>query len=232
MPEGANMRTGRSGLARHLREFDRQNGCVIVCEERKFIFLKTAKAAGTSIFRRHLQSMPLDLIFKKEHPQRLANWLAKVTDRALEQYFIFTVVRNPWDRMVSVAGHFEIPFLEFIHRLPHYLEDEQIHMHSLPCHLSTHHRGGRFADGICRMECVQADYNLVCDQLGFQRIILPRANRTRHAHYSEYYSDVERLIVERAYAEDIRLHGYMFERIRNSAALPAAVPMNVSARAA
>ena len=211
MPIMLDKRPARTGLSDCLRSHAHP-GSIIACEERKFIYMKPGKTAGTSILRRDFEGRIPGIIFLKDYPEQIQEWLARITDEELEDYFIFTVVRNPWDRLVSIASYFNIPFNDLVHNLPKYWENDDVRTHSLPCHLYTHHHGVRFADMICRFECIQPDLNLVYDRLGIERRGLTHANRSNHAHYSRYYGDEEREIVGRVYAKDIEYFGYMFEQ--------------------
>ncbi|MDB5339078.1 MAG: hypothetical protein JWN70_4697 [Planctomycetaceae bacterium] len=106
-----------------------------MCEEPRFIYMKAPRTGGTSILRLTFEKMPLDIFHHKNHPGRFAAWLSQATDADLEQYFIFTFVRNPWDRAVSIAGHFQIPFKQFAENFQQLVTQDQNPLeHSLPLH--------------------------------------------------------------------------------------------------
>lgn len=184
---------------------------ILVSPGRKFIYMKAGKTAGTSIYRRTLQERVPDIIHLKDHPALFESWLERISDEELRGYYIFAVVRNPWDRLVSVASYLKVSMAKMIGDFDELQSNEDIRTHSLPCSLYTHFNGIQFVDRICCFSRVQADFNLVCDEIGIERIGLPQANRSAHRHYTTYYSPGERDWVADRYADDIKYFGYVFE---------------------
>jgi hypothetical protein len=78
---------------------------VIFSPSRKFIWLKNAKVAGTSMYRGIMKREILDLVSYKDNPTEFDQWWDNLTDRKLKKYFKFTFVRNPFDRLVSAFSH-------------------------------------------------------------------------------------------------------------------------------
>ena len=71
---------------------------------------------------------------------------------------------------------------------------------------------GRFAvNRVVRFENMQQDFDEVCNDIGIEPVQLPHINKTNHDHYTTYYTDETRRIVERVYAADISLFNYKFE---------------------
>src|SRR5690348_4048323 len=95
------------GLADYLRTFEHPGG-IIVSEERKFIYMKAPRTAGTSILRKVLEPAIPGMIHEKDAPEAFAAWKRRITDERLAEYFIFSFVRNPWDRFVSIACYFKL----------------------------------------------------------------------------------------------------------------------------
>jgi hypothetical protein len=200
----------RTNLKQYLSTHQHIRG-IIVSPERKFIYMKATKTAGTSILRGILEQQIDGIIHQKDHPQQFQDWMTELTDEALEDYFIFSIVRNPWDRVVSIASYFDIPLKKFLEDFDRYCEDDRIRIHALPLHIYTHLSGYQFADMICRFEALQPDMNLVFDKIGLQRVRLPYLNPSDHHHYSLYYGSEEIDLVKNLYQKDITYYGYMFE---------------------
>jgi len=208
----------RKGLANYLRHHIHKGG-IIVCPSRKFIYMKGAKTAGTSILRGILEKQIDDIIHQKDHPVKFENWLKNIDDDDLMDYFIFSVTRNPWDRLVSITQYLEIPLSDFLTNYNRYIQDEKIQSHSLPISLYTHLLNRPFVNMVCRFETLQSDMNLVFDRIGLFRQLLPVMNVSKHKHYSDYYQDDDKNRVEVLYQDDIRNYGYMFqERVKGRVA--------------
>ena len=86
----------------------------IICHTNRFIFCHIPKTGGTSLYD-HVKRY-----FHEHKGEKIINWGHKdltrienyafhddlkekgLSDRNFEDYFLFTIVRNPWDRLVSV----------------------------------------------------------------------------------------------------------------------------------
>lgn len=199
----------KDGLADHLRNHPHRKG-IIVSIEKKFIYMKPTKTAGTSILRHFLQKEVTDLFNEKDDPVKFADWVTHITDEELKDYFIFSVVRNPWDRFLSSSKYLKIPLQVLIDEFDKLTEDVNVHEHTLPTHFFSHHQDFNFADYICRFECLQADMNIVCDHLKIPRKLLPVTNTTSHSHYSNYYDEQQIAAVSKIYDKDIQYFGYSY----------------------
>ena len=172
-----------------------------VSGKKKFFWAKIPKAAGTSI-RNALQDFGAN---------RATAW-ENIPD--LEGYYKFTVVRNPWDRMVSLYHNFhpwEIPeeysFTDFIKR--DYSKDSpKLRFHRYPQYL---YMIWTEFDNVFRVENLKSDWKLIKKRLKIDAGKLERKNATQHDHYSKYYTDETREIIAKDYWADIRMFSYKFE---------------------
>lgn len=184
---------------------------IIVSEERQFVYMKPTKTAGTSVLRHLLEPRVPGLVHAKDHPGQFDAWRRALTDERLSRYFIFAVVRNPWDRLVSAAEQFDISIKDLVSDFETYCEDEMIRIHTLPQVHYTHLHDRPFVDVICRFEALETDLATVFDRLGLDLPALPHANRTVRGHYSRYYDAATREQVAKIYARDIACYGYRFQ---------------------
>ena len=163
---------------------------------------------------------------------------SKASTEQWNNYFKFAFVRNPWDRAVSMFRNiqsaqkmgskdkskyldeitrrlnisprdltFEI-FVKAVLRdrvFDNYHWDKQVHCF-------TDEDNQNLFDFIGRYENLQQDFEVICKRLGFPVVKLPHHNKTRHGHYSSYYSAETELIVGQLYRDDVEMFGYQFER--------------------
>lgn len=139
---------------------------------------------------------------------------------SLDGLFAFSLVRNPWDRMVSyyhwlrdqrfdhpaVALAGQMAFADFA-----CAAQVRASMQASPArHYMTDARGVERCDLYIRLEAVAQDAAPLWDHLGFA-LELPRVNASeRDADYRSYYTDAARAAVAEACAEDIERFGYRF----------------------
>lgn len=129
-----------------------------------------------------------------------------------DEYFKFSFVRNPFDRLISI----------FFHRTQNiqtsrYLKYKNFHafIKNYKNHLwELINQCDKFDDSmdfIGRFENFEQDYQKVCD-LAKIKNCLPeiRMNKSVHKHYREYYTKKTRKIVEKIYKKDLETYGYGF----------------------
>jgi hypothetical protein len=135
-------------------------------------------------------------------------------------YFSWSFVRNPWDRLVSTYTNKIInkhhggigndwskltSFKDFI------LKIEKSDITNVDRHIrSLHTFFPEDIDFIGKLENFQQDFDIICDKIGIPKQKLPHNNKTKHKHYTEYYNDETRQIVAEKYAKDIEYFGYKF----------------------
>lgn len=139
-------------------------------------------------------------------------------------YYSFSIVRNPWDRMVSVYSRPDpnmveqasdegiellgLSFDTFLERV-----GNLSHIHVLPQYIFVTDGSGRtVVDFVGRFESLARDFARVCETLGIVRS-LPHANASPSRNskdYRGYYTRETRAIVAERYSRDLELFGYEF----------------------
>jgi len=192
----------------------------VISHKHKFIFIHQRKCGGTSIQRAlsRYTADPKGFIDGVLSPEFIRGDLSKYPD-----YFIFTVSRNPWDRVVSgwkylqktFPAHIERTFAknlslkETLLNLPQSGHDYR-HITRNQIDILIDKSGKSILTDHIRFENLQEDFNIVCDKIGIPRQQLPHVNKTNHKHYTKYYDDETRELVAQKYARDIEYFGYKF----------------------
>lgn len=194
------------------------------CDELRAIFVHTPKAAGTSI--------ALSIFGELPYHYTASDYIAIFGRQTFREYFKFTFVRNPWDRVFSAytylkrggwdendaawarknLGHFET-FTEFVE---HGLRSRQVmeFMHFIPQRdFICDWRGRLLVDYLGYFETIASDFKAICTRIGCESS-LHHTNRSTEADYRAAYTATSRQIVGDIYARDIALLGYDFEGIR------------------
>jgi hypothetical protein len=128
-------------------------------------------------------------------------------------YFTWTIVRNPWDRLVSVyknkASKGYGPWRNFKNlTFSDFIINKKGVKDSHTCVQKTQFPPN--IDFVGKFENLQEDFNTVCDKIRIPRQQLPLINKSKHRPYAEYYNDETREIVTERYIRDIEYFGYEF----------------------
>ena len=156
-----------------------------------------------------------------------------VGDETWNDYFKFTVVRNPWDRFHSlwwngryVGKRHELEFPEFAN---HFLERSlagklrglmqgrlRIHQRFWPQTEFLRSGNGKVEmDFVCRFENIDSDFAVVSEKIGLPspelpKILVKNRNPNTRSFYADDYDDETKRIVSEVYADDIREFDYRF----------------------
>lgn len=215
---------------------------MIISTGRRYVFVHMPKTGGTSLALALEQRAMKDDILLGDTPKAikrrrrakslnaqgrlwkhstLADIDGVLSTQAIEGMFVFTLVRNPWDRIVSyyhwlraqsfdhpdVARAQELDFAGFVLH-PATL---RTFYHNPARTYVTMSNGIEKCDAFIRLECFRDDAQCLVDHLGFE-LTLPHLNRSdRDRDYCQYYVAKTREAVARAFAEDIRRFGYRFD---------------------
>jgi len=187
----------------------------------KFVFLFNYKVAQTSIQRKVLADRCV--LHKDGHYNNYKEWKYwTVPHDKMDRIFKFTIVRNPWDRLVSAysylitrrrgrrQGYSKWPFEKFVKKVV-LSRGLSADLHWAAQYPNAYFEGEQFVDFVGRFENLDSDWKYICRQIGCKQTRLPRKNSSSHAHYSESYTPELKELVAELYADDIELFGYQFE---------------------
>lgn len=179
-----------------------------------YVFIHINKTGGSSIEK------ALNIPF--EHKTALEK-ISEIGIKRWQKKYSFTVVRNPWDKVVS-HYHFRlqngkiyppenpIGFREWViqayhHRHPAHFSTERLFMPQV--NWISDADGNVLLDRILRFERLEADFIQVLTHLGLQAK-LPHEKQTDRGRYQQYFDVTTRRVVEQAFWSDIEYFEYQF----------------------
>ena len=224
---------------------------MIISHTHKYIFIKSRKTAGTSVEAAlpHYCSgddivTPLgDYQFNRDeknewvhqsmnagefHQHDTALTIKNRVPRELwNNYFKFSITRNPWERVVSDFDWQSrknpklVPRKSLFHKLGfpfnELRETRKIFSRYVKGYKKTNDNFYIIDDKLCvdytiRFENLEENLKEICRMIGLPEITLPRLKSgfRKRFHYTEYYDDESREIVAERHKNDIRLFGYKF----------------------
>tara|TARA_R110002167_G_C12683722_1_gene651688 strand:- start:1553 stop:2134 length:582 start_codon:yes stop_codon:yes gene_type:complete len=193
----------------------------MINHEHKFLFLHLPKTGGTSINKFFNDKFDNN---KREfgHP-----YLSDYKCNNFDDYFKFTVVRNPYDRLVSAFFYMkeysnfqsDINFRKkwklehdtfesfVIEKLPIIVGNKN----TRPRHFKPQVEFGTAGlDYIGSFVTMQDDMNFICDEIGIDRQDLPHVNSSNHKRYDEYYNEELLNIVKTLYINDFNNYNHLW----------------------
>jgi len=199
-----------------------------ISDKYRCIFIHIPRAAGTSI------KEALELPGRGHLPWQ---YYYLVYPEQWGSYLKFTVVRNPYERVVSAYAYARMDKSYWHDNLgqetPH-PDYELLSQKSFSecCEILRDNRellkheawrqqhawvakkdNGSYAlmvDLVLRHENLENDFRTLCEKLGVQDIQLPHINPSPREEYRSYYNEETKRIIEEAYAADIELFKYEF----------------------
>jgi hypothetical protein len=201
----------------------------MISTNKKIIFLHIPKTAGTSVETAFRTRVGGNIIMGgKQTPwdyhTSVRSYEEKLPD--FDKYFVFTFVRNPWDRLYSW-------FAMLMNNQKITITDDKFHKWILEdCHSMSSafpkgagkmcaqkipqleymkdSEGKNRVDFIGKLEDIGKDFPKVCIQMGINSHRLPHLKRGRHKPYRQAYNEETKQFVQRHHKSDIEAFGYTF----------------------
>ncbi|MFT6276294.1 MAG: hypothetical protein ACJAZ0_002399 [Halioglobus sp.] len=181
---------------------------------RPYVFVHINKTGGSSIERA--------LGISQDHSTALEKY-RQLGAKAWEQKFVFAVVRNPWDKVVS-HYHYRvktkqtglddspIAFREWVLRCyldrdPQYYDQPRMFMPQW--HWLIDEKGKSLVDFVGRFENLNQDFATISDRLS-PGSSLGHVKPSSRGSYQNYYNEETQALIETSFAEDIDAFGYRF----------------------
>jgi hypothetical protein len=157
-----------------------------------------------------------DTILKKNTSPNLYKCISNYVGKEVyNKSFVFTTVRNPYSRAVSMYKHKSWSSAETFDDFCNAIKNNKYSNDTARWHSTTlaEHivdENDLKVDFVIKLETIQHDLNIVCDKIGIPHQKLFHVNKSKHKHYTEYYNDETKQIIAEIYAEDIKYFGYKF----------------------
>jgi len=198
----------------------------MISDNKKFIFIHIPKNGGTSI-----QEMLLDYLncsyeynndiglikFKDEYGTKKHSSLLKITKaigrKNIRKYYKFTVVRNPYDRFISMYFW----ALKYKYRINQSIQEVLMRNDKINYNYAKEIISMDFArpqtrwlkvcnkikiDYIIRLENIQDGWNYVCNKINIPNSVVPKLNSNKHGYYGKYYYNELKELIDNFYSED------------------------------
>ena len=202
---------------------------MIVSTNYSVIFIHIQKTAGTSITEFMLSHlMAIRNGGKHEYAHEVKS---RIPTEVWDNFFKFSFVRNPWDRLASwylhIKKHYtkpgDNPFFDYLISIGDTFEkfilygDKTISTPWGDRNLFTN-QVDQFSSGnqllvdfVGKYESLESDWGQVLDKIGYTGTAkLPHVNAIAREHYRELYTERARQVVEEKFQKDIIRFSYTF----------------------
>lgn len=210
-----------------------------ISKENKCIFIHIPKCAGSSIesalgmhgdidyigLKPYLkQKINDETLFGCEAQHYSALEIRNIVNKDIfENYFKFSIVRNPWERFIShvawskgiwdksntlTKSDVDLALKKLKETPENLLNNHLKHQWKYLCD----ENGNILCDYVGRFESLTNDWSIVCKEIGVD-LSLPKRMVSHHEHYSKYLDDDQVDFLASFYEKDISQFGYQFERI-------------------
>jgi len=161
------------------------------------------------------------------------------TDIDIQNCFTFSIVRNPWDRIVSGFFHYRynvkdewavnLDFKYFVKNILIRYYDDPLEMyrryeklpglkwgskgrwlHFAPMYARICKDGEIFVDYIGKLENIDEDWKYISRQIDVEYSRLPVIGSSKRTHYRDYYDIETKNIIYKMFREDIEIFDYKY----------------------
>jgi len=197
----------------------------MINHEYKCIFIHIPRCGGTSI--EAMFNIDMWAYDKGKTKHLIASTAKELYKDYWNSYFKFSIVRNPWDRMVSMRKHHyyygvnshsgTIDVSGYIDKFsPREIDTRSLSMDdkfSAPIPNAVYANIlNEPLDYVGKFEELQHSIDTICDRINKPRELLPLIQKSNNrGHYRQYYDNTSRDVVEQLYLKDIAKYKYTFE---------------------
>ena len=176
----------------------------------KLLFIHIPKTGGMSI-RSMLNATLFDLDFGNRHLSAVG-YCSKISRELFDKLYKFTVVRNPYDRLVSYYY-----FMQTDDSHPMHIELRELTLSEYierACNFAVYTQfkqveieGRIVVDRILRFENLDEDWKQLATEFGLPEF-LPKVNTSAHCNWQEELSISDMGAVYKSFEVDFKMFGY------------------------
>lgn len=204
----------------------------MISHKHRCIFIHNPKCAGNSIAKalqigQYNHPNRGSVMYKLQYHQDLATHKRLLDKNIYNSYYKFSIVRNPFDRVVSAYFWYKHNDSKSTRRVRNILPDTftgyvlqlnklqshpviKVHSHFF-CQYDTVFNGHvTDLDFLGRFETLESDINIIAKALDITDLVLPHINKKDRSHYREYYTPETKRIVEDLFKLDLEHFNYEF----------------------
>ena len=180
----------------------------------KFLFVHPQKCAGGSIKRSLRRSFKKKNIIETERGGHwsLDQWNYYIDDN-LDDYFKFSIVRNPWDRFVSYYFHLK-KYRDLKESFCMFLRNFSEEKHRFNVKHKITSQNNIELDFIMKFEDLEPDFDFVMKKLGLEKYTalkkIDHGTSRGKRNYESFYNEVTKNIVAKMCKWEIGEFGYEF----------------------
>lgn len=201
----------------------------MISHENKLIYVRLGKNGSTSVKETLEQQMPDIVRVGRVDKHATANAMRKsLGDEIWNNYFKFTVVRNPWDRLVSTYLYHRTQRDYGTSTKKYFRAGMRHECHVFPTldQYAKHHKyidrqvdyildddSNVIVDKILYCENLENELNDLLTSFGCDSVSLRKANasKNRKHDYREFYTEESKEAVRKKYKDDIDMFNYSFD---------------------
>ncbi len=177
----------------------------MISHKHKFVFIHIPRVGGTSF------ELSVGVNMWKDHPNEkhlcTKETIKKYGKDTWDDYFTFSMVRNPYSRIISLW------------KSGYYCKAETLYEFLLKFKPAEHESNKiRFIDilnpkpdFVGRTENYEEDCKYICQKTGLDSLPILHVEKTEHTQYSYYYSKKTKAIVDYLFGKDVKEFDYCYD---------------------
>lgn len=130
-------------------------------------------------------------------------------------FFTFSFVRNPWDRVISWIKYRDKRFGRLDPLSPEKIKQEvtsPLFSNNSYRNLLFNKKGDLLVKYVGRFENIENDFQFLSKKINIKYKNLPHLNKTSHEDYRRYFDEETVNLVHTIYRHDIEYFGYSFDK--------------------